>query len=219
MRKLIVAAMISLDGVMQAPGGPEEDTSGGFAYGGWVWPYADEREDEMGGVFKHPFDLVLGRRTCDIFAGYWPQCRRVRRTVASRTCSTAPPSRCHPPTRDARVAKQPRPGSGRHRRAARTQARRWPRPADAGQQRPGAPTAGHGPGRSAAPAGLSGPARPRQTPVRRPHAGVGVPARGVEDLVHRRVGHPLRPRGRGAYRVVRVMCLPSRPSPIGGQVF
>ena len=73
MRKLIVAAMISLDGVMQAPGGPEEDTSGGFAYGGWVWPYADEDEDVMGGAFKRPFELVLGRRTYDIFASYWPR--------------------------------------------------------------------------------------------------------------------------------------------------
>jgi len=72
MRKLIVAAMTSLDGVMQAPGGPEEDTSGGFANGGWTWPYADAKEDAMGGVFKHPFELVLGRRTYDIFAAYWP---------------------------------------------------------------------------------------------------------------------------------------------------
>ena len=72
MRKLIVAAMISLDGVVQAPGGPEEDTSGNFAYGGWVWPYADADDDAMGGVFKHPFELVLGRRTYDIFAAYWP---------------------------------------------------------------------------------------------------------------------------------------------------
>ena len=72
MRKLTVAAMISLDGVMQAPGGPEEDTSGGFAYGGWIWPYADEGVDVMGGAFKRPFDLVLGRRTYDIFAAYWP---------------------------------------------------------------------------------------------------------------------------------------------------
>jgi dihydrofolate reductase len=72
MRKLIVAAMTSLDGVMQAPGGEDEDTSGGFAYGGWVWPHADESEDAMGGLFKRPFDLVLGRRTYDIFAGYWP---------------------------------------------------------------------------------------------------------------------------------------------------
>jgi len=72
MRKLTVAAMISLDGVMQAPGGPDEDTSGGFAYGGWTWPYADAAQDVMGGAFKHPFDLLLGRRTYDIFAGYWP---------------------------------------------------------------------------------------------------------------------------------------------------
>ncbi|HXS73482.1 MAG TPA: dihydrofolate reductase family protein [Rhodanobacteraceae bacterium] len=72
MRKLIVPAFISLDGVMQAPGGPEEDTSGGFAYGGWVWPYADESSEVMDGVFKRPFELVLGRRTYDIFAAYWP---------------------------------------------------------------------------------------------------------------------------------------------------
>jgi len=74
MRKLTVAAMISLDGVMQAPGGPEEDTSDGFAYGGWVWPYAyaDDSVDVMGGALKRPFDLVLGRRTYDIFASYWP---------------------------------------------------------------------------------------------------------------------------------------------------
>lgn len=72
MRKLIVPAFISLDGVMQAPGGPEEDTSGGFAHGGWVWPYADESDEVMGGVFERPFELLLGRRTYDIFAAYWP---------------------------------------------------------------------------------------------------------------------------------------------------
>lgn len=72
MRKLIVAAMTSLDGVMQAPGGPDEDTSGGFAYGGWVWPHATESDETMDGVFSRPFELVLGRRTYDIFAAYWP---------------------------------------------------------------------------------------------------------------------------------------------------
>lgn len=72
MRKLTVAAMISLDGVMQAPGGPDEDTSGGFAHGGWTWPYGDEGDEVMGGAFERPFELVLGRRTYDIFAGYWP---------------------------------------------------------------------------------------------------------------------------------------------------
>ncbi|HLI17896.1 MAG TPA: dihydrofolate reductase family protein [Rhodanobacteraceae bacterium] len=74
MRKLIVPAFISLDGVVQAPGGPQEDTSGGFAYGGWVWPFAqaDDSGEPMGGVFSQPFELLLGRRTYDIFAAYWP---------------------------------------------------------------------------------------------------------------------------------------------------
>lgn len=72
MRSLIVAAMISLDGVMQAPGGPEEHTGGGFLHGGWVWPHMREEDDTMGGVFSRPYDLVLGRRTYDIFAAYWP---------------------------------------------------------------------------------------------------------------------------------------------------
>ena len=72
MRKVIVAAFISLDGVVQAPGGPQEDTSGGFSHGGWVWPYADESDEVMGGVFECPFELLLGRRTYDIFAAYWP---------------------------------------------------------------------------------------------------------------------------------------------------
>lgn len=72
MRKLIVAAFTSLDGVMQAPGAPDEDTSGGFTHGGWVWPYSDETDDAMGGLFKKPFSLLLGRRTYDIFAAYWP---------------------------------------------------------------------------------------------------------------------------------------------------
>ena len=72
MRKLIAAVMISLDGVIQAPGGPGEDRSGGFALGGWAWPYASEGE-AMDGLFTSPFALVLGRHTYDIFAGYWPQ--------------------------------------------------------------------------------------------------------------------------------------------------
>jgi dihydrofolate reductase len=75
MRKVIVGAMISLDGVMQAPGGPEEDPTGGFTFGGWVAPYADVDPvfgEEIGKLFGQPFDLLLGRRTYDIFAAYWP---------------------------------------------------------------------------------------------------------------------------------------------------
>ena len=73
MRKLIVLSFVSLDGVMQAPGGPEEDTSGGFTYGGWSFPLSDEVTGaEMMQQLGHDFDLVLGRKTFDIFASYWP---------------------------------------------------------------------------------------------------------------------------------------------------
>jgi dihydrofolate reductase len=73
MRKLVSSTFVSLDGVMQAPGGPEEDTAGGFALGGWTVPYFDQSVGEfMDDLMGHPFDLVLGRRTYDIFAGYWP---------------------------------------------------------------------------------------------------------------------------------------------------
>jgi dihydrofolate reductase len=74
MRKIVVLSFISLDGVMQAPGGPDEDTSGGFKYGGWTFPYFDEFSGKiMGEQIKPPFDLLLGRKTYDIFAGYWPK--------------------------------------------------------------------------------------------------------------------------------------------------
>jgi dihydrofolate reductase len=73
MRKLIVSTFLTLDGVMQAPGGPEEDPSGGFAHGGWSFSYWDAQMGEvMGAAMSVPFDLVLGRRTYDIFAAYWP---------------------------------------------------------------------------------------------------------------------------------------------------
>ena len=73
MRKLIVGAFVSLDGVMQAPGGPREDPTGGFGYGGWVAPLADEVFGEaVGKLFDRPFDLLLGRRTYEIFAAHWP---------------------------------------------------------------------------------------------------------------------------------------------------
>jgi dihydrofolate reductase len=73
MRKVIVGAFVSMDGVMQAPGGPEEDPTGGFAFGGWVAPLMDEVFGaEIDKLFGQPFDLLLGRRTYDIFAAFWP---------------------------------------------------------------------------------------------------------------------------------------------------
>ncbi|MBI1833503.1 MAG: dihydrofolate reductase [Candidatus Andersenbacteria bacterium] len=73
MRKIIVLTFLSLDGVMQAPGGPEEDTSGGFKYGGWTVPYMDEFSSKvMEEQMSRPFDLLLGKKTYEIFAAYWP---------------------------------------------------------------------------------------------------------------------------------------------------
>jgi dihydrofolate reductase len=74
MRKIIVLTFITLDGVMQGPGGPTEDTSGSFTYGGWTVPFFDEflgqvMTEQMG----QPFDLLLGRKTFELFASYWPQ--------------------------------------------------------------------------------------------------------------------------------------------------
>jgi dihydrofolate reductase len=74
MRRIIAALFVSLDGVVQGPGGPQEDTDGGFTAGGWTFPFFDET---VGGVmdelFERKFDLLLGRKTYDIFAGYWPR--------------------------------------------------------------------------------------------------------------------------------------------------
>ena len=74
MRKVIVLEHISIDGVIQGPGGPEEDPSGGFAYGGWIAPYADEILGKaLRKQMNMPFDLLLGRKTFDIWEPFWPQ--------------------------------------------------------------------------------------------------------------------------------------------------
>src|SRR3954466_13895067 len=73
MRKIIVGAQASMDGVMQAPGGPTEDPTKGFKFGGWAMPYfSQEFGEEIDRVFKEKFGLLLGRKTYEIFAAYWP---------------------------------------------------------------------------------------------------------------------------------------------------
>jgi dihydrofolate reductase len=73
MRRLVVQTFLSLDGVMQAPGGPEEDPTGGFEHGGWTVNYGDDATDQvMGEAMGVPFDLLLGRKTYEIFAAHWP---------------------------------------------------------------------------------------------------------------------------------------------------
>ena len=73
MRKITVLSFITLDGVMQAPGGPQEDTSGGFEYGGWTAPYNEKASGEFMQKQLEPADLLLGRKTFEIFASYWPE--------------------------------------------------------------------------------------------------------------------------------------------------
>jgi dihydrofolate reductase len=73
MRKIVVLSMITLDGVMQAPGGPEEDTSGDFKYGGWTAPYSDEVLGKVMEKQMKPADYLLGRKTFEIWARYWPE--------------------------------------------------------------------------------------------------------------------------------------------------
>lgn len=73
MRKIIVPMFMTMDGVIQAPGGPEEDPTNGFKWGGWQFAYGDEGIDTvLGKLFSTPFDLLLGRKTYEIFSAYWP---------------------------------------------------------------------------------------------------------------------------------------------------
>ena len=100
MRRIIASAFVSLDGVMQAPGGPQEDPTGGFTLGGWTHAYFDAAlGGAMGEIFGRPFDLLLGRKTYDIFAAHWPHVtdpndpiaatfNRIAKYVASRSKPT-----------------------------------------------------------------------------------------------------------------------------------
>ncbi len=96
MRKIIVLSFITLDGIMQGPGGPTEDTSGNFTYGGWTVPYFDQSLGEaMAEQMSVPFDLLLGRKTFEIFASYWPHheaegagINKATKYVASNTLTT-----------------------------------------------------------------------------------------------------------------------------------
>ncbi len=97
MRKLKVTTFVTLDGVMQAPGAPDEDRSGGFTHGGWSVGYWDDQMGQvMGDFMGRPFDLLLGRKTYEIFAAHWPQSTEpgadvlnsARKHVASRTLRT-----------------------------------------------------------------------------------------------------------------------------------
>lgn len=97
MRKIILLEFMSLDGVIQSPGGEKEDTSGGFKYGGWTFPYFDDFSGKlMSKQMKPPFSLLLGRKTFKIFASYWPEhadgwpgVNEATKYVASKTLSSS----------------------------------------------------------------------------------------------------------------------------------
>lgn len=98
MRKIIVLSFITLDGVMQAPGGPEEDSTENFKYGGWTAPFDDETSGQLMQKLMEPADLLLGRKTFDIFANYWPKhaeywpgVNEVPKYVLSATLNNADP--------------------------------------------------------------------------------------------------------------------------------
>ena len=111
MRKIIVGAQVSMDGVMQAPGGPWEDPTKGFKFGGWVMPFFDQVfGEEIDRVFKEKCDLLLGRKTYEIFAGYWPYYdetapaggiaklfKDIKKYVVSRRCDIPMPALFRPP--------------------------------------------------------------------------------------------------------------------------
>jgi dihydrofolate reductase len=90
MRKVIIGAMVSLDGVMQAPGGLHEDPTKGFNHGGWVFPLADDVfNEELGKMFSQPFDLLIGRKTYEIFAAHWPYAEGKSHDSIARTFNSS----------------------------------------------------------------------------------------------------------------------------------
>ena len=126
MRRIVANVFVSLDGVMQAPGGPTEDPTNGFAQGGWVAPHFDEEGGAaIGRFFAQSYDLLLGRRTYDIFAAYWPFAEG--ENAAMGEAFTAANKVRADPRRSAITLGEQSP-AGRHRRGSGTEGDRRPRP-------------------------------------------------------------------------------------------
>ena len=191
MRKIRGSTFVSLDGVMQAPGGPTEDPTGGFAHGGWLPQFFDEDVGEaIGAFFGDNYDLLLGRRTYEIFAAYWPyvggettgigeifdrtgkddgEAEAIAMGEAFTKANKYVLTRGSP---DLELVEQP--PRRQPRRASRHPRRRRPRHADPGQQHALSGAAGGGAARPADGDDLPGRARRRQAAVRRGNAGRGA---------------------------------------------
>ena len=190
MRELIANTFLTLDGVMQAPGGPEEDPSGGFEQGGWSVGYWDEQLNQAKGkTMSTPFDLVLGRKTYEIFAAYWPhnpdapgaeELNSATKHVASNTLDRARVAGLEPD--------RGRPGRGN----PRAQGAGRPRASGSRQREPAPDAARARAGRRVPPADLPARARQGKAPVRRRHHARGPRARELAGHLQGRDGGQLR---------------------------
>ena len=201
MRKLIATTMVSLDGVMQAPGGPEEDPSGGFAFGGWSFSYWDDAPDrDMRGLDGKDRELVLGRRTYEIFEAYWPYqtadnpiaqtLNAAKKHVASRTLKKVQWNNSTLLRGDVdrgRGGAQVRVGTG---------------PADHRQRQPDPDAAGCIADRRVQRVDLPGRARARQAAVRSRRKGRRAATRRFASLGHRCRDEHVRAGRRGDARIV-----------------
>src|SRR5215207_9325112 len=200
MRELIVSSFITLDGVMQAPGGPEEDPEGGFEHGGWSFGYWDEQmQERMGEWMSKPFDLVLGRKTYEIFAAYWPQHRdepgaeplnKATKHVASTTLTDLE-------WENSKLIEGEVP------EGVRAEGGRRPGASGARQREPDSDAARARARRRVPPDGLPGRTRQGKATVRRRHAPGGPGRHELAGLLHRRDHGHLQDRRRDQVRVVR----------------
>ena len=171
MRKLTGAVFLSIDGVMQAPGGPDEDPTSDFALGGWTHPFFTGDMGPFEGIISGEYDLLLGRRTYDIFAAYWPNNRdnpigekfqRINKYVLTHSDRPLDWDNSSRLSGDTAAA------------VARAQAKRGPRPADPGQQHAVSAAAIRGLDRPAAADDFSGSAGEGQVDLSMPHNGRAI---------------------------------------------
>ena len=201
MRKLIVSTFLTLDGVMQAPGGPGEDDDGGFAHGGWSVNYWDEQMGQvMGEATSWPFAMVLGRRTYDIMAAHWPHASEEEGAKTFNDATKYVASRSRPKLEWSNsVLIEGDAAEG----LAALKAEDGPELQVHGSGEPHPDAAAPQPGRPVPPVGLPPGHRVGQTPVLGRHHPLGAEARRQHGLHHRRRDRYLRAGGRDRHRNVR----------------
>lgn len=185
MRKLIASAFVSLDGVLQAPGGPDEDPSGGFGLGGWTFNFWGEvMGRNMNGLDGKDRELVLGRRTYDIFEAHWPY-----QPAGDETARTLDAARKHVASRTLKTVQwqnAPLLGTDVPGAVAGAQSAARSQPADHRQRRPDPVAAGHSADRRIQRVDLSRCAGPRQAAVRARRAALRDEAAALAGVHHRR---------------------------------